>query len=418
MTESYLPRAPRVPVSIALLRLYRGDVIFRSSTDFAVIGLIVYMFVVPISFDWLSLPAARPAASAPSSVTAPAVPAGIAQAANPGASRKVEGKIERQWFSMSDPTIMPALNRAADQLENSEARAALATLAAIGRPDDPNVLHLSGSAYPLTRDKDGQKQAYDAQLRAAEAGHPEAMNTVGQILRLGAVGAVDMEAAVRWYERGAAAGSGAAATNAGRAYIKGWARSVDHAKALKYYRQGAERGDAWGMHNYGALLLDGNSIERDATAARGWIEKAAATGLAYAQHSSAKLARQGLGGARDLDAFVQWAQAAAAQEYAPALHDLGLFYLEPDDGRAADPARAAGYLRRAALKRHAPSQFAYATLCERGVGIPTSAVQAFIYYSLALRGGEVAAQGRLEALRARMSTAEIENAQKLVAASS
>ena len=61
---------------------------------------------------------------------------------------------------MSDPSIAPALNRAADQIENSEARAALATLAAIERPDDPNVLHLSGHAHVLSRDKDGMKRGH------------------------------------------------------------------------------------------------------------------------------------------------------------------------------------------------------------------------------------------------------------------
>jgi TPR repeat protein len=237
-------------------------------------------------------------------------------------------------------------------------------------------------------------------------------------LRLGGAGRVDMEAAVRWYERGAAAGSGSAASNAGRAHYSGWARPINFDKAAAYYRQAAERDDPWGMHNYGAAFLNGRGVATDAKAGRIWVEKAAATGLPLAQHSMAKLARKGLGGDRDLAAFEKWAQAAATQGFAPALHDLGLFHLEPDDGRAPDAARAAGYLRQAALKRHAPSQFAYATLCERGVGVATNLVQAFVYYSLALRGGESAARDRLEALRSRMGSAEIESAQKLVAASS
>ena len=49
---------------------------------------------------------------------------------------------------------------------------------------------------------------------------------------------------------------------------------------------------------------------------------------------------------------------------------------------------------------------------------PASTVQAFVYYSLALRGGEAAAQDRLDALRARMPAAEVDTAQKLVTASS
>jgi TPR repeat protein len=42
------------------------------------------------------------------------------------------------------------------------------------------------------------------------------------------------------------------------------------------------------------------------------------------------------------------------------------------------------------------TQFAFATLNDRGVAVPQNAVQAFVYYSLALRNGETAAQGRIE----------------------
>jgi TPR repeat protein len=288
----------------------------------------------------------------------------------------------------------------------------------IGRPDDPNVLYLSAIAHSLSREKDWKKSAFDAYMRAALAGQPEAMDEVGQYLRLGAVGPIDLKAAVEWYAKGATAGSGSAATNLGRAYYNGWERPVDYAQAARYSQLGAERGDAWGMHNFGGALVNGQGIERDAERGREWIEKSAATGLAMAQHSLSMLAHRGLGGPLDLDTFLKWGQAAANQGFAPALYDLGIFYLKPDDGRPADPLRAAGYLRQAALKKHPEAQFALATLYERGVGMQESAVQAFVYYSLALRGGQTAAQGRLDALRARMDPTTLETAQKLVEAAS
>jgi TPR repeat protein len=238
------------------------------------------------------------------------------------------------------------------------------------------------------------------------------------MFRLGSAGRVDLQAAVEWYERGAAAGSAAAATNAGRAYFNGWAGPVDHAKAHRYYAQAAQGGDPWGMHNYGAALINGNGVARDAKAGREWIEKAARTGLPAAQFARAVLARKGLGGPLDIDAFIGSAQAAADQGYAPALYALGTFFLKPDDGRPADPIRAAGYLRQAALKRHVGAQFAYATLHERGLGVQPSPVQAFVYYSLALRGGEKAAAKRLDLLRSRMGSHDLETAQRLVAAAS
>jgi TPR repeat protein len=413
----------RVPAGVAFLRLYRGDAMFRSSLDFAVIGLIVYLFVAPLPLPSLDLfgsaqtSAAGPKSAPTSAATPPPMPVDIAQAATPPPRKRSE-KLSREWFTLSDPAIVPSLHQAADEIDAQRAGIALKVLDDIDKPNDRNVLNLTALAHLVTRDKDSMQRAFDFHLKAAQAGHPGSMNEVGQVYRLGAVGRVDLAAAVDWYERGAAAGSASAATNAGRAHLNGWARPVDQAKAYRYYTQAAEAGDPWGMHNLGAVLINGEGTWRDARRGREWIEKAAKAGLATAQINLAKLARTGTGGPLDITAFVQWAQAAADQGSAPALYDLGMFFLKPDDGRPADSVRAAGYLQKAAVKRHAPAQFAYATLHERGTGVQPSMVQAFVYYSLALRGGEKAAEKRLDALRARMGAQDLETAQRLVAAAS
>jgi uncharacterized protein len=417
----------RPPAARSVGRLYRSDGLFRSSLDFAVIGLAVYWFVAPLplpSLDWLK-PAAtsNPTSSTPSNgsaatAAAPFDTTDIVQAATPARPLKLVNKIPREWFKLSDPAIVPALQRAADQIDNGIAPAARKIIDEIARPNDPNVLNLSAYIHLLSREKEAKQHAFDDHLRAAEAGQPDSMDQVGQMLRVGGAGRVDIAAAVDWYERGAAAGSASAAANAGRAYVNGWARTVDFGKAARYYLQAAEAGDNWGMHNYGGLLVNGQGVSQDAEAGRRWIEKSALAGLSTAQHSMAKLARKGIGGPRDVDAFLKWAQAAADQGLAVAIYDLGMFYLKPDDGRPADPARAVGYLRQAAMKKYTAAQFAYATLCERGIGMPANQVQAFLYYSLALRSGEASAQGRLDALRARMAPQDIETAQKLVTAAS
>jgi TPR repeat protein len=427
-TDSLVPRRARPSFATTLLRLYQGDGLFRSSADFAVSGLVVYTFIAPLpvpSLDWLrnagtGNPGGGAVGSAPPAVAPPSVPSDIAQAANPssGKANPLNYKIKREWFKLSDPEIVPALHRAADDVEAGSFAAARTALDAIGRPDDPNVLHLTAIAQAMSREKDWKKHAFEAHMRAARAGNPESMNEVGQFMRLGEAGPIDVNAAFEWYEKGAAAGSGPAAANLGRAYYNGGGRIVDRVKAVQYYKLAAERGDDWGMHNFGGALVNGQGIERDAVSGKEWIEKSAATGLATAQHSLSILARKGLGGPVDLDAFLKWAQAAAKQGYTPALYDLGMFYLAPDDGRPADPTRAAGYLRQAALKKHAAAQFAFATLYERGVGVQENAVQAFVYYSLALRNGEAAAQGRLDALRARLDAKDLDTAQRLVAAAS
>lgn len=433
-SKGFVLTSTRRSVTRSLLGLYRADALFRSSADFAFLGLAVYLFVAPLPlphFDWFkstpsgvahapgmgnAAPVAQPMQQGPTATQAQANAGDLALAADPNAGKRSAAKltVRRDWFKLSDPAIMAALNRAADQIDATMPAAALAILNDIGRPDDPNVANLSAYAILQSRDTDSMQRAYAAHLRAAQAGHPESMHQVGQFLRLGAAGRVDLAEAVDWYEKGADAGSAAAATEAGRAYYLGWARPQDYTKAAAYYRRAAEGGDRAGMHNYGAALINGRGVARDVAAGRAWIEKAANAGWPEALYSMGKLTRKGIGGPRDVDAFIKWSQMAADAGSAAALYDLGMFFLSPDDSRPADVTRAAAYLKQAATKRFPPAQYAYATLCDRGAGVPQNNVQAFIYYSLALRGGETAAQARLDALRARMSSKDIETAQKLV----
>jgi len=118
---------PRTSAASSFGRLYRSDGMFRSSLDFAVIGLAVYWFVAPLplpSLDWLKptgasnsaqsnavasniVPSNGPASSAP-----PVNTADIAQAATPARPVKLDAKVRREWFKLSDPAIVPALSAA------------------------------------------------------------------------------------------------------------------------------------------------------------------------------------------------------------------------------------------------------------------------------------------------------------------
>jgi len=408
-----------VPASTTFLRLYQSDSMFRSSLDFAAIGLIVFLFVAPLpmpSLDWVTKTSVADQKTPTAQVAVP-TPSNIAMAASPPVTNSPE-KVRREWFKLADPAIVSALNKAADEIDNRAGKSAIVTLEGIGRPDDPNVLNLSAYAAMLSRDKESISSGFEFHLKAAKAGHPESMDQVGQMLRLGAGTRTNLAEAVDWYERGADAGSASAAINAGRAYANGWARPINHIKAHNYYRKAAEAGEPWGMHNFGAGFINGNGIPRDAELAREWIGKSAQAGLAAGQLSLAKLHRKGIGGPVDIDAFIKSAQAAVDQNFLPALYELGMFFLEPDDKRPADLVRAANYLRQAAIKKYPKAQYAYATLCERGAGVQQNHIQAFVYYSLALRGGEKAAEPRLEGLRSRMEAGDLKTAQKLVAASS
>src|SRR5262245_36843550 len=212
----------RTSAATSFWRLYQSDGLFRSSLDFTVIGLVVYWFVAPLplpSLDWLKSTGASNPAGAGNQVAgtgtspsaSPITPADIAQAATPTRPKKLADKVRREWFKLSDPAIVPGLHKVADLIDNgagaAEARAALDE---IGLPDDLNVAYLSALAHLVSREKGASQRAYEEHLRAANAGHPAAMDQVGQLLRLGEGVKLDLAAAVEWYERGAAAGSAAA----------------------------------------------------------------------------------------------------------------------------------------------------------------------------------------------------------------
>lgn len=413
-------KAKRRPAGVDMLRLYFDDALFRSCVDFAVIGLFVYLFVAPLPVPSL-WDTASPPSSQGTSAAQPQQPSttDIAQAARPSSGSRAKNEpIGRQWFRLSAPELLPALNQGADALDKNEIPRARALLEPLEHSNDPNVYYMLAILRMSSRERDAPKQAFELHLKAANLGHPNAMHEVGQFFRLGTAGKVDLPAAVDWYERAAALGDPDGASQAGRAYVKGWARPVDHAKAQKYYEQAAAAGHAYGMHNYGALLLNGEGIAPDAVQGRAWIEKAANKGLPMGQYSLAILWRDGVGGPQDRGEFLGWMQKSADQGHLPALYDLGMYYLKPTDETPPDVQRAAGYLRQAAMKKDAGAAFAYAALYEHGSGVKASNVQAFIYYTIALQAGEAAAQERLDALRGRMTAGEIETAQNLVTAAS
>src|SRR5262245_36055143 len=134
--DAYGRMMSRTPAKTSFGRLYRSDDLFRSSLDFAVIGLVVYWFVAPLpmpAFDWLrpsgaNTPGSPAPSNPPSAGTAPFNTSDILQAATPPRPLKLESKVRRQWFKLSDPAIVPNLHRVADQIDDGRAPAARAIL--------------------------------------------------------------------------------------------------------------------------------------------------------------------------------------------------------------------------------------------------------------------------------------------------
>lgn len=80
---------------------------------------------------------------------------------------------------------------------------------------------------------------------------------------------------------------------------------------------------------------------------------------------------------------------------------LGVIYAR-GQGVAADPATAAAYWLRAASRGYAPAQLAFARALANGAGVGRSPGAAWVWASLAARGGDVAVAHEASGLAARL----------------
>jgi hypothetical protein len=135
--------------------------------------------------------------------------------------------------------------------------------------------------YNLGRALDAAKkyqEAFQHYRRAADLGHPQAMNNLGVMLENGRGVSKDLRLAVEWYRKSAALGDIAALRNIGLAYEWGRGVPMDGAEALRWYHTAIERGHHDAMLFVGRIHRAGNGVPKNETVARAWFEKAGALG--------------------------------------------------------------------------------------------------------------------------------------------
>jgi localization factor PodJL len=138
-------------------------------------------------------------------------------------------------------------------------------------------------------------------------------------------------------------------------------------------------------------------------------------GLAAAQFRLAAYFERGIGVEADRERAKVWYRRAADQGYVRAMHNLGVLIVGGREGQA-DYAAAAGWFRQAAERGLADSQFNLAVLHENGRGVPKDLQEAYKWFALAARAGDPVSARRLEQIKARLEPAEIEAAERKLAA--
>lgn len=161
------------------------------------------------------------------------------------------------------------------------------------------------------------------ELEREAASDPDLQNIIGKMYGnyptyKGYV-AKDMELAAGWFMRAAKAGHTDAMDNLGNCYKSGNGVEKDEELAAAWYAKAAKAGHPWGQYHYADVLEDGKGVAKDYEVAFAWYLKAAKQGLAKAQWRLGCLIEEGHGSEKDEELGNAWKERAKANGYDPSV---------------------------------------------------------------------------------------------------
>lgn len=155
------------------------------------------------------------------------------------------------------------------------------------------------------------------------------------------------------------------------AYLKG-----DFAQAVNLWRSLAENGDLASQDSLGSMYFQGLGVPKDYREAYKWYRLGAEQGWAKAQFNLGSMYFDGLGVPQDYREAFKWYHLSAGQGFSLAQITLGLMY-------------------------------------NIGQGVPQDYIRAYVWYYLAANQGIKEAQNNREILAQQMTSAQIDEAQKI-----
>ena len=279
--------------------------------------------------------------------------------------------------------------------------------------------------------------------KAAEQGDAGAQNALGALYASGLGVPQDQAQAVVWYRRAAEQGAPAHQFDLALMYDNGLGVAQDSSRAAAWYAKAAEQGFADAEANLAFLYQQGAGVPQDLARALDLYTRAARKGHAKAQNNLGLMYTRGEGVAQNYAIAVDWYRKAAAQGFAKAITNLAVmvengFGVKQDENEARRLYRLGGRqdgdaveatlaqarflhtaasdpraLAAAAERGDAAAQFDLGLRYFRGLGVPQDYVLGYMWINLgAARGLADAAQLR-DALGAKLTAAQINEAQRL-----
>ena len=230
------------------------------------------------------------------------------------------------------------------------------------------------------------KQAAQLYLQAAKAGHARAQASLAYLYETGRGVPKNPSQAVSYYTSAAQQGHGIAQYNLGRIYQNGLPGGTNpvspNSKQAEFYLQrAAAQGIVSAYHQLGILYYNfGIEITAKSLTEEEFQEWDSNNDKVISPKENRYL--------RDAhDHFLL----AARQSYGPALHALGIMYLQ-GQGVPSDPTKAKYWLQQAVSHPQPDSHYNLAQLYESGRGTKQNMARAFMHYKIAARMGHAPSQ--------------------------
>jgi clan AA aspartic protease (TIGR02281 family) len=311
---------------------------------------------------------------------------------------------------------------------------------------------VDGIMNSMSKSRDGAT-AVRLLLPLAEKGSAEAQFKLGSIYGTDFWGVYNNAAALFWYRKAADQGYTTAQYNLAMHYAEGWGIPKNYTAALYWYRKAADQGDASAQSALAFMYFKGEGVPKDYAAGLSFAQKSADQGGPFgssfgladygaglyddgdyatalkllrplanngnAQASKAQyylglMYANGQGVSQDDATAVIWYRKAAAKEYRDAENNLGFMY-EAGRGVLQDFVTAVWWYRKAANHDDALAQGNLGLMYAAGKGVPLDYILAYTWLNLAAAKGNKNAEQNRNKIAAKMSPAQITEAQKWAA---
>jgi uncharacterized protein len=237
-----------------------------------------------------------------------------------------------------------------------------------------------------------------AQAKAAKSDAP-AEYFLGKLYERGKGVTQDYAKAADYLRQAADQGYAPAQTDLGALYAQGLGVKLDDQQAAAWYRKAADNGDPLAQYAMGLFYSEARGVPGDPQESLKWYQEAAAHNQPDALLALGDIYANGRNGmAINVREAVDWLEKARAQGSYDADNSLGSIYQYGGDGINPDRKKAFDYYHEAALKGNGRAEMNLGRLYLDGSGVKVDLVEAYQWFYLATRNGEMLARHYLREL--------------------